>query len=151
MLITGMIGSAVRRPAIAQGPSARPTIVAASRGVPKFRRHMPHTIAAADRQAIVAMIQSPLRRHIDVPTPSDADQRQERNADNSRGGVPPAAKILLPRMRTAMRSRPSPISNSSQLMNGAEGWRQTAMVATAVVLSTPPRKIGREEKRPFLS
>ena len=150
-LMTGSTGSAVRLPATAHGPSARNTIVAASRGVPKLRRHMPHTIAAADRQAIVANIQSPDRMQSDVPIPTDKAQRQDRIADRPRGGVMPVAMRFLPWMRTVIRTRPRPISNSSQPRKGPEGCRHAAIVATAVALSTPPRKIGSEEKSPFFS
>ena len=42
------------------GAQAEKIIVAARRGALKFRKQMPPTIAAADRQASVAITQSPL-------------------------------------------------------------------------------------------
>jgi hypothetical protein len=58
-----MTASELSDPATTQGAKTRKTIRAARRGVPKFLRQMPQTIAAADKQAIVANTQSLLARH----------------------------------------------------------------------------------------
>ncbi|MNY74486.1 hypothetical protein D3C86_2135280 [compost metagenome] len=61
------MGSSVNRAPIAQGPTLSATMMADIRGAPKLRTQMPPTIDAADRQATVAAIQSPLIRLMNVP------------------------------------------------------------------------------------
>ena len=46
---------------------------------------------------------------------------------------------------------PSAISNSSQPMNAADGWRDAATAATAEMFMMPPRKMGTDVNRPFIS
>ncbi|WP_176593797.1 hypothetical protein [Sphingobium sp. EM0848] len=86
-LMIGMTGSAVIVPATAQGSNVKKTMIAASLGVPKFLKHIPQTMAAADRHAMVARTQSPLVRQRKVPKPTEAAHAQESNAASSRGGV----------------------------------------------------------------
>ena len=74
MKVTNMIGSPAKSAPKQQGPSVSAIMTPAMRGAPKFRKQMPPTMAAAERQASVAATQSPLIRLRKVPAPTPAAQ-----------------------------------------------------------------------------
>jgi hypothetical protein len=99
-------------------------------------------MAAAERQAMVARIQSPLVIAMQVPKPIDAAQPQERRTVAVMGGALPSLRARFPSVTTVRRQTARRSSVTNHKMNHLVGCRATAMPATTMLLITPPRKIG---------
>lgn len=95
--------------------------------------------------------QSPLVSESAEPKPIDAAQAEDSSAAMANGGRFPALRALRPMTRIGRRSIPRNISMPSQTTNGARGWRHTPRPAIAILLKTPPRKIGTEANSPASS